>query len=1174
MTTIITKNSSTASAVPASGDLVAGELAVNTTDKKIFTKNASGTVVKVVGSLGNQESNAVAITGGTITGMGTPSASSDVSTKGYVDGLISTGSASAAAAAASASAASTSASNAATSATNAATSASSASTSATSAASAQSAAEAARDATLLAYDNFDDRYLGTKASDPTVDNDGNALLAGSLYFNSTSQIMKLYTGSAWVAAYISGAGYATLTGTETLTNKTLTAPVLTTPNITTGLTVTGSAGTSGQVLTSAGSGSAPTWTTISSSIGIATYTNQSANVTLTAADINKVLSFTLANDITVTLPDATTLTGAKNLTIKNNSSTYGIFVSDGAGNYLFAIQPKTSQDIFVTNTSTAAGSWTTSNLPTPYLTEPTTDLPLANTYIFGTTYTATLSSTQAIITYVAGINLNSGQSSVYAVVVTNTSGVLTYGTPALIGYCTTSTYCPVAVTCLSSTSGIVVFDYNAGASYPSYSTLFAVGFTVSGTTITTGTGTVLNNQSRVGSIAIANASSTTAFFAFAGAANQPVSVNVLTLSGTTVTAGSFTSTPVSHGGLSNTVGITALTGSLGVVSYVDTSTGTLTFSAFTAAAGAITAMGTNASTALLTSSSTTITALNSSKFVAGATDGGGSVAVVGSVSGTTVSLGSLLTVCTANSNTCAIVAESATSAIVMGSTSTLIQARKITISGTTITNATNTYTTLGTTTGASYQYITVIPFQTIAVGAPNTTSVLATYQDTTAFGQMVSQNLTESGGVITVGTTYSQNFATPGYFLPPQSVAPISTSQFVEICNGPYLGFPNALYARLYSVSNGTFTLQNTLTITNTAYTPVGTPYGSDGSHYCIFPITSTLVGIIYRVAGALAVNTISISGSSLTLNTGITVTDTTTYKFPAACMLTPTSFVMVGYNVTGNTNIFRTVSISGTTLTANAPLSLTYNAEATTYHPAIAALSSTQVLCAISTGTGATYSVYNLSISGTDVVGDSTNPFQVAINRYAPFSGTSGYLSRGLPTKITPLSSTKALISVARTPVNANGIDGGLTGVIYDFSQAYKLVSISGISLNNQPVVNGNVGGGYGALVPTSSTGGVFVAAYGSSIAYQNQLNIGTWGLQGTTILFNTDFSSAGKFNHITYGSYYSPVIPYTLAAPGVGLVSSPNVVLRYGEYNSNNPNGTSNAIVLRKYSYAGAVN
>jgi hypothetical protein len=123
-------------------------------------------------------------------------------------------------AASSASAASTSASNAATSETNASNSASTASTQATNAsnsaatASTQasnastSASNAATSETNAAasFDSFDDRYLGAKSSDPTVDNDGNALLTGALYFNSTAGVMNVYNGSAWLAAYVSAAG--------------------------------------------------------------------------------------------------------------------------------------------------------------------------------------------------------------------------------------------------------------------------------------------------------------------------------------------------------------------------------------------------------------------------------------------------------------------------------------------------------------------------------------------------------------------------------------------------------------------------------------------------------------------------------------------------------------------------------------------------------------------------------------------------------------------------------------------------------------------------------------------------------------------------------------------------------------------------------------------------------
>jgi hypothetical protein len=91
----------------------------------------------------------------------------------------------------------TSATSAANSATAAATSATSAAASATAAAT--SAASAATSATSAAasYDAFDDRYLGSKTSDPTLDNDGNALITGALYFNSVVSAMKVYNGSSW-----------------------------------------------------------------------------------------------------------------------------------------------------------------------------------------------------------------------------------------------------------------------------------------------------------------------------------------------------------------------------------------------------------------------------------------------------------------------------------------------------------------------------------------------------------------------------------------------------------------------------------------------------------------------------------------------------------------------------------------------------------------------------------------------------------------------------------------------------------------------------------------------------------------------------------------------------------------------------------------------------------------
>ena len=57
---------------------------------------------------------------------------------------------------------------------------------------AQGLAEDAQTAAEAVYDNFDDRYLGAKSSDPTVDNDGDALIDGALYFDTTNNVLKFY----------------------------------------------------------------------------------------------------------------------------------------------------------------------------------------------------------------------------------------------------------------------------------------------------------------------------------------------------------------------------------------------------------------------------------------------------------------------------------------------------------------------------------------------------------------------------------------------------------------------------------------------------------------------------------------------------------------------------------------------------------------------------------------------------------------------------------------------------------------------------------------------------------------------------------------------------------------------------------------------------------------------
>ena len=106
---------------------------------------------------------------------------------------------SATAAASSATAAASSASTATTKASEASTSASTATTKASEATTAKNAAVTAQAAAEAALDTFDDRFLGAKSSDPSVDNDGNALVDGAIYFDTANDIMKVYdlTNTQW-----------------------------------------------------------------------------------------------------------------------------------------------------------------------------------------------------------------------------------------------------------------------------------------------------------------------------------------------------------------------------------------------------------------------------------------------------------------------------------------------------------------------------------------------------------------------------------------------------------------------------------------------------------------------------------------------------------------------------------------------------------------------------------------------------------------------------------------------------------------------------------------------------------------------------------------------------------------------------------------------------------------
>jgi len=188
-------SNASASATSASGSATAA--GTSATNAASSASSASTNATSASNSATSANTSAInSATSETNAAASASSASTSATTATTQAGIATT---QASSATASASTATTQAGIATTQASNAASSASSASTSASNANTSALAAAAS-------YDSFDDRYLGAKTSDPTVDNDGNALLTGALYFNTVDAVMKVYTGTVWLVAYVSAAG--------------------------------------------------------------------------------------------------------------------------------------------------------------------------------------------------------------------------------------------------------------------------------------------------------------------------------------------------------------------------------------------------------------------------------------------------------------------------------------------------------------------------------------------------------------------------------------------------------------------------------------------------------------------------------------------------------------------------------------------------------------------------------------------------------------------------------------------------------------------------------------------------------------------------------------------------------------------------------------------------------
>nr|BAR32745.1 tail fiber [uncultured Mediterranean phage uvMED] len=184
---------------------------------------------------------------------------------------------SATSAASSASTATTKASEASTSAASALSHKNDANTAKTAAETARTAAQTAQTAAEAALDTFDDRFLGAKSSDPSVDNDGAALVDGAIYFDTTNDVMKVYDLSNTVWRQLA------LTGTNQTNVNTVAGQISPTNNIAT------VAGLNSQITTVSGLNSEIT--TLAGISGLSSLAGASAAVTNVNNNLTAVQNF-------------------------------------------------------------------------------------------------------------------------------------------------------------------------------------------------------------------------------------------------------------------------------------------------------------------------------------------------------------------------------------------------------------------------------------------------------------------------------------------------------------------------------------------------------------------------------------------------------------------------------------------------------------------------------------------------------------------------------------------------------------------------------------------------------------------------------------------------------------------------------------------------------------------
>ena len=785
--------------------------------------------------------------------------------------------------------------------------------------------------------------------------------------------------------------------------------------------------------------------------GTLNYLSQSSNLTLVNTNMGNNIVIQPTTDISLTLPAANTLSSNQTWAfIKNTSTTYGVIVYDNAGTYLFSLAPQTGYYTWAYATATAAGSWTTQQVTTDYVGTPTL---YGNTASYNQLYgkvVAPISSTQAVQLYSVNTNL-------YAVVVTNTSGVLSYGTPTLI-----SNGCGsyVSIDMLSSTLGIVIFG-GTGSVTPT-----AVTISISGTTITANTPLALTGAGTTTYgyvLEIAALSSTAAIIVCGTAANC---ASILTVSGTTLSQGSS----YAIGGVNNIpVGVTALSATK--IALIYTSTTNVTNAATATISGTTITLNTplNISPAAHNLYAVSLTALSATSFAAFFTDNYTNYLQAFTVAGTVVTSVSQQTIASSNASFGSITALSSTSGIVTyQNSSSVASARAFTVTGGVLTQG--SANALSGTLSLTNSY--VCPFQTPAIATPSASTAYASTDD--AYILNTGQVITSSGSTISsVGTVYTVQSSYIQQLNASQNTAAALSSSLVISLSYEYNSSGSDVYANLWTVSSTGTTLTQKLLVNSAG--PV--------NPISITALSSTQAAVVYSATGTnyLTAVIITYSGGTISLGTPVALDSTGNALYATISALSSTSCI-VGY-IIGTTQWAIAFTVSGSTITAGTSFSVSTNNS--TFFSCVG-LSSTLAVISYSIG-AVSITTKTLQISGTTITLGST------LTAAATHPSVNYiYITAVSPTRIIVASTNGSPVSTSYTYNNMlYMVDISPTGVP---TQVGNLVFFQ----NNFQSLSTNYS--YTTIIPLTATKGIiwsesyFLTSFGYCSTYtitNNQLNI-----------------------------------------------------------------------------------